>query len=176
MSVEMSMNTIPEEEVSTLCFDMIAHVPLEDVVYLKTALPILRSEEICVRMRNLIHLHLEWVDLSMWFVEPDTREPHIFKDLLPGLHSILISSCTLSGGDWSLLVNFLARRAAAGNRISSLKLNYHPRMGKGVAESIRRTVGVFEDGGSYDASDSASDGGSNDGSGGGSDGGSDDSY
>ena len=82
VSVDMSMTMIGEKEVGKLCFDMIAHVPLEEVVHLKTALPILRSEEVCVRMRNLTHLHLERVDLAMWFVEPNTREPHVFESLL----------------------------------------------------------------------------------------------
>jgi hypothetical protein len=51
----------------------------------------------------------------------------------------------LSGGDWSPLTNFLTRRAAVGNRISSLSLRRYPHMGEDVVESIRRAVEVFED-------------------------------
>ena len=143
--------TLGEEEADKLCFDIIAHIPLEKVVEV-TTLPILRSEELCFQMCNVTHLHLEEVDLSTWFVEPDTREPHVFKDLLRGLRSITITEPRLSGGDWSPLTNFLTRRAAVGNRISSLSLSYYPHMDESVVESIRHVVDVFEDDGSDDGS------------------------
>ena len=142
-----------EEEADELWFDIIAHIPLEKVLYLKTALPILRLEEICLRMRNLTHLDLEDVDLSTWFVEPNTLEPHVFKDVLHGLRSISISRYRLSGGDWNPLTSFLTRRAAVGNRISSLNLAHYIYMGEDVAESIRRAVDIFEDGRSPVGSD-----------------------
>jgi hypothetical protein len=161
--------SVTPEEVGKLCFDMIAHVPLEKVVDLTTSLPILRSEELYVRMRNLTHLHLDQVDLSTWFVAPDTREPHIFEDILRGLRSISISYPSLTDGDWSPLTSFLTRHTAVGNRISSLKLSRRPHMDEDVVESIRRAVDIFEDGGSYDGSHNASDDRSDDGSDGGSD-------
>jgi hypothetical protein len=144
------------EEADKLFFDIIAHIPLEKVVEV-TSLPILRSEELCIQMCNVTHLHLEEVDLSTWFVEPDTREPHVFKYLLRGLRVIAITEPRLSGGDWSPLTNFLNRRAAVGNRISSLRLNYCPHMDEGVVESIRRVVEVFENDGSNDGSDDGND-------------------
>jgi hypothetical protein len=141
-----------EREAERLCFDIIAHLPQEEVVYLTTTLPILRSEELCAQMCNLAHLELEQVDLSTWFLEPDIREPRVFKDLLRGLRSISITDPTLTGGDWSPLTNFLTRRVGVGNQISSLKLGNYPRMGENVVESIRRAVKVFEEWESYDAS------------------------
>jgi hypothetical protein len=159
VSVGIITSAIPEEEgVGKFCFDIIAHIPLEKVVYLKTALPILQSEEICIQMRNLTHLRLEEVDLSTWFIEPDTPEPHVFKDLLRGLRSISISSYKLGGGDWSPLTSFLTRRAAVGNWISSLSLSHYMDMDDDVVESISRTVDVFDDGRSDDGSDDGSDG------------------
>jgi hypothetical protein len=142
-----------EGEAERLCFDNIAHLPQEEVVYLTNTLPILRSEELCAQMCNLAHLELKQVDLSTWFVEPDIREPRVFKDLLRGLRSISITDPTLTGGDWSPLTNFLTRRVSVGNQISSLRLGHYPRMGENVAESIRRAVDVFEEWESYDASD-----------------------
>jgi hypothetical protein len=156
VAVDGVMNVLlGEEEADKLCFDIVAHIPKEKIVKL-TALPILRSEELCIQMYNVTHLHLEDVDLSTWFVEPDTREPHVFKDLLRGLRSITITESRLSGGDWSPLTNFLIRRAAAGNRISSLWLSCCPRMDESVVESIRRVVEVFEDEGSDDGGDDSS--------------------
>jgi hypothetical protein len=134
------------EEADKLCFDIIAHIPLEEAVYLTTALPIICSEELCVRLCNLTHLELDQVDLSKWFYEPEAREPHVFKNLLPGLRSITITDPDLvDDDDWSPLTNFLTRRAAVGNRIYSLTLSCCPYMDEGVAESIRRVVGVFEE-------------------------------
>jgi hypothetical protein len=154
---------IGEEDADKLSFDIIAHIPLERVAYLNVALPILRSEEMCIRMYNLTHIHLENLDLSTWFVEPGTREPDVFKDVLRGLRSISISRCGLSGGDWSPLTNFLTRRAAIGNRISSLWVPYYVRMDEDVVKSIRRAVDVFEDGSSPVGSDDGSDSGNGDG-------------
>ena len=142
--------TLGREEADKLCFDIIAHIPLEEVVEVITTLPILHSEKLCVQMCNLTRLHLVDADLSTWFVEPDACEPHVFKDLLCGLRFVTIANPSLSGGDWSPFTNFLAHRAAVGRRVSSLSLSSYPsypRMSEGVVESIRRAVEVFEDGG-----------------------------
>ena len=144
--------TLGEEEAYKLCFDTIAYLPQEKVVHLTTNLPVLRSEELCARMSNLTHLHLEDVDLSTWFIESNTREPHAFKDFLRGLRHIAITNPRLSSGDWSPLTNFLTRRAAVGNQISALRLSGYPPMDEGVVESIRHKVEAFEDGGSGDGS------------------------
>ena len=48
--------------------------------------------------------------------------PHTFKGFLPSLDRVFITQPTLSG-DWSPFTDFLSRRAAFGNRISSLKLD-----------------------------------------------------
>ena len=150
---ELCFNTIAHEA-DKLCFDVIAHIPQEEVAEVKTTLPILHSEELCIQMCNLAHLHLDDVDLSTWFAEPDNCGSHVFKDLLRGLRSISITRSGLSGDDWSPLTNFLARRAVVGNRISSLSLRGCPPMGEDVIESIRRTVEIFEDVESDDGSES----------------------
>jgi hypothetical protein len=142
--------TLGEEVTRGLCFDIVAHIPLEEVVQLKVTVPILRSEQLCARMCNLTHLCFDGADLSTWFVEPDIYEPHVFKDLLPELRFLTITHPSPSGGDWSPLTNFLACRAAVGNRIYSLRLVDYPRIDEDVLENIRRAVEVFEDGGIYD--------------------------
>jgi Leucine-rich repeat (LRR) protein len=143
--VDWVLSVTPGEgEAEKICFDIITHFPLEEVGSISTTFPILHSEELCVRMRNLTYLHLDRVDLSTLFVESDTREPHVFKDLLPGLRSIVITEPRLSGGDWSPLISFLTRRAAIGNCISSLWFDRYPHMDEGVVEDIMRVVEVFE--------------------------------
>ena len=133
-----------DEEADELHFDLTSHIPWEEVVGLETTLPILRSEELCVKMRSLTYLHLDEVGLSTWFVEPDIRQPHTFKDLLRSLARIVITEPTLSGGDWSPLMDFLSRREAAGNGISSIRLIGHPHMDQDVVRTIGRSVDAFE--------------------------------
>ena len=83
-------------------------------------------------------------DLSTWFVGQDNPERNTFEDPLPHLDHIVITEPYLSGGDWSPLTNFLSRRAAVGNQISSLKLSGYLQMDKGVVESIERVVKVVD--------------------------------
>jgi hypothetical protein len=46
-------------------------------------------------------------------------------------------------------MNFLTRRAAVGNRISSLTLHGYPHMDGDVVEAIKGAVNVFEGDGGY---------------------------
>ena len=159
MTVEgVTSAAMEEEEVDKLCFDIIAHIPLPEIVEVITTLPILHSEKLCAQMCNLTRLRLEDMDLSAWPIKPG------IEGLLYGLRSITIASPRLSDGDWSLFTNFLTGRAAAGHQIASLSLSRYPHMGEGVVESIRGAVEVFEDGRSddgngdwsYDGSDDSS--------------------
>ena len=134
-----------KKETEQIGLDLIARIPRERVINLQTALPILRSEELCVEMRDLTYLHLVEVDLSTWFIESDIHGPHTFKELLPSLDRIMITWPTLTSGDWSPFTNFLSRRAAVGNRISSLRLDCHPHMDDDVLETIKFAVKTFED-------------------------------
>ena len=144
VDVSAAMNPLVEDgEEDRLCLDLIAHIPLEQIIYLQTALPILYSEELCVKMRDLAYLHLPDVDLSTWFAEPDPCGPYTREELLPSLDHILITS-PIVYDDWSPLTAFLSFRAAVGNQISLLRLCDHPRMDGNVAESIKRVVEVFE--------------------------------
>ena len=143
--VSTNMSAIMEDgEAERLCFDLITHIPLERVIYLETTLPILRSEELSVKMHNLTCLNLPGVNLSTWFIEPDVRGSHSFKELLRGLEHVIITRPALSGG-WNPFTSFLSRRAAVGNPTSSLRLGAHPHMDESVVESIKRAVKVFED-------------------------------
>jgi len=138
MSVDLE-----DGEAERLGFDLIAHIPLERVTNLQTNLPILRSEDLCVEMCRLTYLRLICMDLSRWFIEPDIRGPRTFKDLLRGLDRIDIMKPVLGGGGWSPLTNFLTRRAAVGNQISSLRMSGHPWMSPEVVDGIKRAVKVF---------------------------------
>ena len=137
---------LEDEESNRLHFELTARIPLEKVTNLQTALPILRSEELCIQMCNLTYLYLDGADLSTWSVEPEISGPHTFKDLLCGLDHIEITEARLGGG-WDAITNFLSRRAAVGKRISSLSLNGSLQMDENMAESVKRVVDVFEYGG-----------------------------
>ena len=135
---------LKDEEADELCFDLIAHIPRDQVISLRTTLPILRSEESCVEMCDLTYLHLVDVNLTRWSVEPDIRGPHTSKEILPSLDHITITRPTVSGGNWDPFVDFLSRRAAFGNRISSLKLSGYLDMDENVVEGIKRVVKAFQ--------------------------------
>ena len=134
-----------KEERERVWLELIATISWEQVTYLETCLPILQLEGLGVKMCNLTHLNLSWVDLSAWFCVPILRRPQANEDVLSSLNHIEITGPTLSGG-WGPLTDFLSRRAAIGNRISCLRIFYHPHMGDDVVESIKRAVEVFEDG------------------------------
>jgi hypothetical protein len=53
-----------EKQADKLCFDIVAHLPQEEVVALITVLPIIRSEGLCIQMCNLTRLQLQCVDPS----------------------------------------------------------------------------------------------------------------
>jgi len=135
---------LEDKEADRLCFDLIAHIPREQITSLQTNLPILRWEELCVEMHNLTQLHLVEINLSIWFTELVAPGPPASQELLPDLDHIVITKPRLGGGDWSPLTNFLSYRAAVGKRISSLRLFRHPRMDEDVAGSIKRVVDIFE--------------------------------
>lgn len=136
-----------EEETEKKCFDLIVRIPREGVVNLGTTLPILRSEELCIKMCNLAHLRLIDMDVSTFFVGPGVRGSHTLKDLLSSLDSISIIRPGSNGSDWNPFIDFLTRRAAVGNRISSAKIDSFPRMDTDV---VGRLSPVVEDLGDVD--------------------------
>lgn len=140
MSVELELEEFADE----LGFDLIAHIPQEQVTYLFTNFPILRSE-LCAGMCNLIHLCPINADLFTWFAEPEIRGPHRYRELLPSLDHLEIIYPYSADDDWSPLTNFLSRRAAVGNRISLLSVSNRPYMDEDAVESIKCAVKVFED-------------------------------
>ena len=137
--------TVGEVDIEKMCFDLIPQIPLEEVVNLRTTLPILRSEELCVEMCNLVHLCLSDIDMSTFFVEPDVPKSHAHKDLLRSLNSISIIQPILNGGDWGPLMDFLTRRAAVGKQISSFRIDGFPRIDTSMIERISCVVEDFGD-------------------------------
>ena len=126
-----------DEEECGLCFDLVAHIPQAQVASLELSLPILLSEKPWVEMCDQERLSVYYnADLSMW---PNT-EPELLRDLDP----LEIIRPNLSGG-WGAFTDFLSRRAAVGNRISSLKFHCGDlRIDEDVIEKIEREVSVFE--------------------------------
>ena len=118
--------------------DLIAHIPWEEVVNLRTTLP---HPTLGGTVRQDVQpgaLHLVDMDVSTSFVEPDVRGSQTLNDLLPSLDSISIIRPVLSDGDWGPFIDFLTRRAAVSNRISSLKIDGFPYMDADVVERILR--------------------------------------
>ena len=132
--------TVWEAETAKICFDLIAHSSREEVVDLRTPLPILHSEELC----NPKYLHLIGVDPSTFFMEPNVHDSHTpGKDPLHSLYSISIIRPALSGGDLSPFIDFLSHRAVVVNRITSLRIDDFSNMDADTVESIPYMVEVF---------------------------------
>ena len=136
--------TLGREVAEQTGFNLIAHVPQRQVISLRTNLPILRSEELCIEMCNLTRLNLDEVDLSACFAGLDIHEPHKFEKLLPSLDRIILAWPTLSDDYWYPLVGFLSRRAAARKPISSVRFCGYPDIDDDAYESIRYAVKVFD--------------------------------
>ena len=145
ITIDAVMNRTLEREVAEqLGFNLIAHVPQRQVISLRTNLPILRSEELCIEMCNLTRLYLDEVDLSACFAKLDIHEPHKFEKLLPSLDRIILTRPTLGDGGWYPLTNFLSRRTAARKPISSVRFYGYPNIGDDAYESISHAVKVFD--------------------------------
>ena len=141
MTVRVVM-TVWEAETEKMCFDPIAHIRREEVVDLRTPLPLL-CLELCAAMCNLKYLHLIGVDPT-FFMGPNVHGSHTpGKGPLRSFYSISIIRPVLSGGDLSPFIDFLAHRAAVGNRVTSLGIDDFPNMDADVVESISRVVKVF---------------------------------
>ena len=154
MTAEVIMRENPEsEEAEGLGFDLIAHIPLEKVSDLRTTLPILHLEELCVKMCNLTHLYLIGVDLSTLFMGSGVCGPHTSEDFLCSLDSIWIIQPTQSSCDLSPLVHFLTHRATVGNKISSLRLSSLRYMNRDVTQGI---LPIVEDFGEVDSEEDVS--------------------
>ena len=83
ITVRVVMSGTPEKaETEKMASDLVMHIPREQIIDLRTTLPILHSEELYVGMRNLIRLLLDRVDLPTFFVEPGVYGSHVFMDLL----------------------------------------------------------------------------------------------
>jgi len=133
-----------DSEAEGLCLSFIARIPREQGIDLQTSPPTIFSEDLCVETCDVTYLRLIGANLSTWFIEPDARGPHTFKELLRSPDHIEMIQPTLGRAGWGPLTDFLIHRAAVGNRISSLKLVDYPRMPPEVVESIKRAVTIFK--------------------------------
>ena len=136
--------TLGGEVVEKIGSNLIARIPQRQVISLRTNLPILRSEQLCIEMCNLTRLRLDEVDLSACFAELDIHEPHKFEKFLPSLDRIMLTRPTLGDGGWYPLTNFLSRRAAARKPISSVRFYGYSNIGDDAYESISHAVKVFD--------------------------------
>ena len=131
------------EEADQLCSTLIEQLPLNEVVYLRTTVPVMTLEGPCFGMTNLIKLHLEDQYAPTWFTGPHFGEFRTHEEPFPSLKYLSISRHALSPGDWRPFIAFLSRRACIGRRIASLVMECWPNVPL-EEEGIRNAVEHFE--------------------------------
>ena len=121
-----------------LCIDVLALLPQESIIDLKTDL--LVTEEIIVAMPNLETLHLIGPVVLDGFLLPDPGGSNAHRKLLPSLRLLYLEDPEAEDDDWDPLVTYLAHQTTDGQAIS---LNM---FGKGVCpEVITQIEGLVEE-------------------------------
>jgi len=115
--------------------DLFAHAPAE-VAHFETDGGPATVGSIHSRFLNFRAATLYGMHLSTAFPEPDRG-----SGVLISLQRISLQYLVVDGGDWSPLINFLARRVSSGNRLDKLEIYDSPHMCSATVEVIRGMVG-----------------------------------
>ena len=118
MNVTINSNQAPSEgrlEKATL--DLIAHVPLEEVVYFRVRGRLVAVADIFAQLLNLRGLHFERAPPPIVF---PMANPGGEGEIFPSLQYIFLDRVVVSGSDgWEPLITFLLWRAGSGRRLHS---------------------------------------------------------
>jgi len=128
---------LDEEGLERLELDLITHVPLEEVVSIRSVMYPIIMTDLCPRLPNLAELFLVGVNMSTVFPTPDQGESRTYEAISPSLRHIY---SIRNNHGWSALIGFLSYRASVGNPILSL-LVAGSHLSREEVESIRRMVG-----------------------------------
>ena len=127
---------LDEEGLSRLDLDLITHVPLEEVVFLRSVGCPIFMTDLYARLPNLQVLDLVGVNMSTVFPTPDQGESRVYEEIFPSLRHISFDSHY----DWGPLMAFLSYRASVGNPIVSFTTFDSPHLSREVVEGIRGMV------------------------------------
>ena len=119
MKFTIKLNQTPSKgRLEKVTLDLIAHVPREEVVYLRAYGKPVAVDVISAQLPNLKGLHFERAPLPIIFPKAN---PDGDGEIFPSLQYILLDRVAVSRSDgWEPLVTFLLLRAGSGRRIHSL--------------------------------------------------------
>ena len=112
-----SLQAPPDNSRERIILDIIANIPLEEIVYLRTYGKPIAMKNIYPRLPNLRALHVGRIPLSAVF--PEQGE---YNRVPPSLQHIFLEQVVVGGGDWTPLTTFLSRRASPGKWLDSLEI------------------------------------------------------
>ena len=128
---------LPGDRLENLAFNLIAHVPREEIAYLRMHDNVV-LENLSTKLPNLRGLHLKGTALLATFLGPTLNRD---GGLLPSLQSLFLDHVNVDDGDWTPLMTFLAHRASSGNRLHSLVIagscDTTPEMSRVLEEAVQ---------------------------------------
>ena len=130
-----SVQTPPDDSRERIILDLIAHIPQEEIVYLRTYGNPTVMEIIYTRLPNLRSLYAGTTPLSAVFPKRGTSD----NRNLPFLQHVFLERVVADGGDWTPLTTFLSRRAS----LDSLEIFNSSYMRPGEAEDMGKVVRHF---------------------------------
>jgi len=114
---------IPGEEHDKICFDLLALLPQERIVYFETNLSTGLMEELLAPMPNVETLRLSDPVVFEWFLLPDPNGPNAHKKLLPSLKWLYLEGAVVEDGNWDPLVRYLTHQTSSNDQTISLSVS-----------------------------------------------------
>ena len=132
----------PLTKKSTL--DLMAFIPHEHVVSLKTEYSLGVPEWLFVAMANIETLSLHEVILSGGFPQPNPEGPHAKTKLFPSLRTLRLWHVTADDAGWGPLTAYLAHQTFDDGRTVSVELmGYCSHLSPEVAKEVRKLAEAF---------------------------------
>ena len=141
LEVTVQLDPIPPKRLlEEVILDFVAHVPQEEVVYLRLDRNPTATKEMSTKFPNISALRFERATLHVAF---PNQPPDVDSEIFPSLQHLTLDEVAVRDSNWGPLTTFLAHRASSGNRIDTLEIFHRYHMRPEVEESIRGAVREF---------------------------------
>ncbi|KAF9784548.1 hypothetical protein BJ322DRAFT_1211494 [Thelephora terrestris] len=139
VTLTLQLDQTPMYLQERLTSDLVAYVTREHVVYFQTSTSLGAMKDLRVQLPNLKTLNLYRVPLSTVFSTLDQG-----LSFPPSLHHIFLERPSLNSGNWFPLIEYLSRRMASGNQLSSLLIDGPCHMCRPVTYRFKALVQELE--------------------------------
>lgn len=131
------------EEQAKLCTDVVALLPQENVVYLKTNLWETVIRKMIPAMPNLEALHLVKALVHPEFLLPDPNGPSPHTKLFPSLQRLYLEDSQAEFCEWWPLSRYATHQTSGNHPFSLILLGEHMHICSGLAAAIGGLVEEF---------------------------------